>query len=84
MSDFVLTSIIASVVLTVVVNLMPRFFPGASRKAERKLVETVQSAEERDARGEGPRVRVFFPWKIMLIASIVLTVLVNLAGLIVR
>ena len=84
MSDFLLTSIVASVVLTVVVNLIPRFFPGASRKAERKLVESIQHAEERDARGEGPRVRVFFPWKIMLIASIVLTVLVNLIGLVAR
>jgi hypothetical protein len=27
-----------------------------------------------------PRVKVFFPWKAMLIGSIVLTVLVNLIG----
>jgi len=31
--------------------------------------------------GERPRVKVFFPWKFMILASIILTVFLNLGSL---
>jgi hypothetical protein len=77
MSDFLMYSIIGSVVLTVLINVLPMIFPKASRKAQEKISERVNDAIEKAERGERPRVQVFFPWKAMLIISIVLTLLVN-------
>ena len=84
MSDFILYSIIGSVVLTVLLNVLPLIFPNAAAKAQRKLEENAKRAIEQHEDDERPRVKVFFPWKMMLIASIVLTVLVNLIGLFAR
>jgi len=88
MQDFLVQSLIASVVLTVVINVLPRLMPNASRKIERNIHEKIEQAfaedDERKASGNKPKIRVYFPWKIMLVISIVLTVLVNLAGLIFR
>jgi len=75
MKDFLLTSLIASVVLTLALNLLPALFPNAAAKAERKIVEKMQ---------ETPKVRVFFPWKAMLLISLGLTVAVNLIGVFAR
>jgi len=86
MQDFLVHSLIASVVLTVLINVLPRFMPNASRKIERNIHEKIEQAfnedDERKANGDKPRIRVFFPWKAMLVISIVLTVLLNLTGLI--
>lgn len=84
MSDFILYSIIGSVVLTVLLNVLPLIFPNAAAKAQRKIEENARRAIEQHEDGERPRVKVFFPWKAMLIASIVLTVLVNLIGMLAR
>ena len=85
MQDFLIQSLIASVVLTILINVLPRLMRNASRKIERNIHEKIEQAfaedDERLAEGNKPRVRVFFPWKAMLVISIVLTVLVNLAGL---
>lgn len=82
MSSFLWTSIIGSIVLTVILNGVPRLFPGASRKAEQRLHDWLVDAEEaRDPATPKRRVQVYFPWKGMLIASVVLTVLVNLVGI---
>jgi hypothetical protein len=80
MSNFLLYSIVGSVVLTVLLNVLPLIFPGAADKAKRKLHESVSAQIEAAERGEKPRVRVFFPWKAMVIGSIVLTILVNAVG----
>jgi hypothetical protein len=84
MSNFLITSIIGSIVLTILINVLPLLFPKAADKAKRKLHETVsaqmEAAENANARGERARGRVFFPWKAMLIASIVLTIFVNVVG----
>jgi len=37
--------------------------------------------EENTKPGNRPRVKVFFPWKAMLLASIILTVFLNLGSL---
>jgi len=85
MQDFLIQSLIASVVLTVLINVLPRLFPNQSRKVEnnihKKIEEAFQEDELRREEGSGPRVKVFFPWKSMLVISIVLTVLVNLVGI---
>lgn len=68
-------------VLTVALNFLPRLFPNATRKAEQEVHRRVEDAwSDREPGDGGPRVKVFFPWKAMLIISIVLTVLVNVAG----
>ncbi len=84
MQNFLLYSIIGSVVLTVLINVLPMLFPKASEKAQRKVQETITESMDRAERGEGARIKVFFPWKAMLVISLVLTVLVNVVGYISR
>jgi hypothetical protein len=67
--DWLVASIVVSVVLTVVLNVALRAFPGTGEAIGRRLD---------DALSEDRRVRVWFPWKGMLVASLVLTVLLNL------
>lgn len=80
MKDFLLFSIVGSVILTVAVNLLPLLFPNAAAKAQRKLEGHARRSAEQHEDDSRPRVKVFFPWKLMLIGSLVLTVLVNLVG----
>ena len=77
-------SLIASVVLTLAINLLPALFPKAAEKAERKILEGVQKTHENRVDPNTPKVRIFFPWKAMLLISIGLTVAVNLIGFFVR
>ena len=84
MSNFLQTSLIASVVLTLALNLLPALFPNAAAKAERKIVEAMQDSHQNRVDPNTPKVRVFFPWKAMLIISLVLTVGVNLISLVAR
>jgi hypothetical protein len=74
--DWLVVSIVASVILTIVLNVALRVFPGASDRAARRM-ET-WAAPEPDAPDR--RVKVFFPWKAMLIGSLVLTLLVNVVA----
>ncbi|GMG86845.1 hypothetical protein [Biformimicrobium ophioploci] len=84
MTEFLFYSLVASVVLTVLINLLPMLFPRTARKAQEKMEESARRAIERREAGDEPKIKVFFPWKAMLIASIVLTVLVNLIGYLAR
>jgi len=84
MSDFILYSIIGSVVLTVVLNILPLLFPNAADKMQRKIEENARRTIEQHQNDGLPKVKVFFPWKAMLIASVVLTVIVNLISFISR
>lgn len=72
--DWIVTSIVLSVVLTIVLNLGLRMFPGAGDRAARRLDRAPAARDD-----DGRRVRVWFPWKGMLIASVVLTIVLNLA-----
>ena len=67
-------SIVLSVGLTVVLNLAVRAFSGGSGRAARRLDDRMAAHDDGARRA---RVRVFFPWRSMLVASVVLTVLVN-------
>jgi len=81
MRDFLVQSLVASAVLTLALNFLPRLFPNAARRAEQEVHRRVEDAwSDREPGDGGPRVKVFFPWKAMLIISIVLTILVNVAG----
>jgi hypothetical protein len=84
MSNFIIYSIVASVVLTAVLNILPFLFPNAAAKVQKKIEENARQAIEQHEDEGRPRVKVFFPWKAMLIGSIVLTVLVNLIGSLAR
>ena len=77
MSNFLLTSLIASVVLTLALNLLPALFPKAAVKAERRILERVQKTHENRVDPNTPKVSIFFPWKAMLLISVVLTVAVK-------
>ena len=81
MSNFILYSIIGSIVLTIIINVLPLLFPNAATKLQKKIEENARNAIEQHEDSNQPRVKVFFPWKAMLIGSIILTVLVNLIGM---
>ncbi len=76
--NWLVLSIVASVVLTVVLNVGLRMFPGAGDRAGRRIEPWAPDPYDRsDPQPSQARVRVFFPWKLMLIASLVVTVLLN-------
>jgi len=82
--DWLVVSIVASVVLTVALNLALRLFPGAGRR----IGESIDRAVERHAPSpddpDRPRVRVIVPWRLMIVGSLVLTVILNLVFLLGR
>ena len=84
MSNFLLISLIGSIILTVAINLLPALFPNAAAKAERKILDSVQRTHYNRADPNTPKVRVFFPWKAMVMISIGLTVAVNVIGFMAR
>lgn len=85
MPNWLLISIVGSIALTLVLNLLPVLFPRATRRAQERIVRDIRRHEERmDTPEPGPRIRVFFPWRFMLIASIILTLLINLIAWLAR
>ena len=84
MRDFLITSVIASLVLTLALNLLPVLFPNVAAKAEQKIAEKMLETHNDRLDPTTPKVRVFFPWKAMLIISVILTIAVNIIGLIAR
>lgn len=76
--NWLLGSIVASVVLTIVLNVALRAFRGSGDRSSRRS-ENWPRADQRPG-GNGGRerqVQVSFPWKTALIASLVLTILLN-------
>ena len=84
MKDFLIISLIASIVLTLALNLLPMLFPNAAAKAERKIVEKMQETHDNRVNPNTPKVHVFFPWKAMILISVGLTIAVNLVGFLSR
>ena len=74
---WLLISIGLSVALTVLVNVGLRAFPGAGHRVAQQLGK-LTSPNVDDSRGSHRRVRVFIPWKAMLLGSLLLTIVVNL------
>ena len=73
MPSWLLVSIIASVALTVVANLVPRLFPDVTRSAERRFLDRMERQLPRERR----RTRVIVPWKTMLVVSVLGTIALN-------
>ncbi len=74
--NWLVWSIVASLALTIVANVVIRLWPGADRGA-RRLEDWVAG----DAAGDAPRpggFRVIVPLTAMVVISVVLTVVVNL------
>jgi hypothetical protein len=70
-------SLVASVVLTVLLNVALRLFPGAGQRLLRALARLTWPNNDGTG-GRDRRVRVFVPWKTMIVASVLLTVAINL------
>jgi hypothetical protein len=74
--NWLLVSVVLSVALTVLLNIGLRAFPGAGDHAARTLDKL--AAPSPDDPRDDRRVRVFVPWKAMIIGSLILTIVVNL------
>ena len=66
-----------SVVLTVLLNVGLRAFPDAGHRVAQSLAK-LTSPNVEDARTIDRRVRVFIPWKAMIVGSVILTIVVNI------
>ena len=79
MPQWLVVSIVASVGLTVVLNLALRLFPGAGRR----IGESIDRALERHAPPpddpDRSRARVIVPWRLMIVGSLLLTLVLNVA-----
>lgn len=75
MPDWLVVSLIASLLLTLGVNALMWIFPGIGRSTERRFLDRM---ENRIPTESSSRVHVVFPWKLMLIVSIGGTLLLNL------
>jgi len=78
MSNFLITSIVGSVVLTLLLNFLPLLFPKQAASLQRKVEEHARRSIDQHEDQNQPKVKIFFPWKAMIVVSIILTVLVNL------
>lgn len=83
MADFLVSSLIVSLALTVVLNVVIRAFPGTSADARARQVfgEEQGRPDELPEPDDRPRMRVFFPWKQMLVWSALLTIALNVIRL---
>ena len=77
MPQWLVVSIVLSIVLTILVNAFLWLFPGAGRGLSDAVGRLVENADRRSAERGDSRVRVIVPWKAMLIGSIVLTIALN-------
>ena len=80
MINFLTISLIGSVVLTLLLNFLPLIFPNQAAGLHRKMEQHARRSIEQHEDQDQPQVKIFFPWKAMIIASIILTVLVNVIG----
>jgi hypothetical protein len=75
--NWLVLSIVASVVLTVVLNLAIRLFPWPAERGARRVDAWAERQAAARELGEA-RTQVIVPWRAMLIGSLVLTVGLNL------
>ena len=59
MNNFLLYSVIGSVVLTVLLNVLPVIFPNAANNVQRKLEENAKKAIQQHEDDQQPDVKVF-------------------------
>ena len=70
-------SIVLSLRLTIVLNVGLRLFPDAGRRAARGLTQPWSPSAGESRRGNH-RVRLWTPWKAMVLGSVILTIVLNL------
>ena len=75
--QWLIVSLVLSVVLTVIANVALRVFPRLAMRLSRWLAE-LTSPGRYETSPRRSSVRVWVPWKAMIVVSIVLTVLLNL------
>ena len=76
--SWLVISIVLSVVLTVLLNVGLRVFSRpASRRVTSAMTEPGWPATD-ETRLTNRRVRVWMPWKAMIVGSLILTIVVNL------
>jgi Protein of unknown function (DUF2905) len=75
---WLLVSVALSVVLTVILNVGLRAFPEVGRRIAHRLSQLGSPSSDGDADARDRRVQVYVPWRGMIIASLILTLLVNL------
>lgn len=75
--SWLVSSIVLSVVLTVVLNVGLRLFRGTGRRDMPPVNEPERLFAD-ETRTSDRRVQVWVPWKGMLLASLLLTIVVNL------
>jgi hypothetical protein len=75
--QWLVVSLVASVVLTVLLNVAVRLWPGAADRSAERITDWADHQAPPPSDDDQGRVRVIVPWKAMLIASVVLTVLLN-------
>jgi len=70
-------SIVLSLLLTIVLNVGLRLFPDAGSRVARGMTQPrlPSSGEKRPG---GDRVRLWTPWKAMILGSVILTIALNL------
>ena len=81
---FLVVSLVASVVLTVLVNAVLWMFPGVGQRIGEMLRRAAERTMPPSDKAGRSAVRVVFPWKLMLIGSLLVTVLLNLLLLLTR
>jgi hypothetical protein len=74
---WIVVSVAMSVVLTALLNIGLRAFPDAGRRVARGLAE-LTSPDHDGGHERDRRLRVFVPWKAMIVGSVILTIVVNL------
>ncbi len=79
MRDILIISLVGSFVLTVVLNTLPKAFPGAAKRAEQAVHRQLDRMQPSGGSGGGGT-KVVFPWKAMIIVSVGLTILINVIG----
>jgi hypothetical protein len=75
--QWLVVSLVTSVVLTVLLNVAVRLWPRAADRGVDRFTDWVDRQAPPRPGDEPGRVRVVVPWKAMIIASVVLTVLLN-------
>jgi len=79
MIDFLISSIIASVAITVVLNVTIRAFPGTSAHARARQVFGEEQArpDEMPSADDANRFRFYFPWRQMIVWSMGIAILLE-------
>jgi hypothetical protein len=75
--EWLAVSLVASAVLTLLLNFALRVFPSMGAHITRAVAEWTSRTTDSGTSNER-RVRVFVPWKAMIVGSLLLTVLINL------